>query len=173
MYPGLPTIEGKGSWVPSNTVADHCLLERCPYFDGAGSDGYHFEETSKGTYVRGGVRSRVIAGPSDNVFCLTKVPLALWDEDTHYCDLHFPSPFICNPRQNHGALLHFKFTDGFRGKVSDAIQENQHWNDAYEYKLYDRWLGTGTPLFDEQYSVRYQGPHSLISQRLLRPITWS
>ena len=172
MYPGLPTIEGKGSFLPLDKVADECMLERCPYFDGDGPARYHFRETSMGIHVRGGVRSRVIAGPLKDVFCLTKVPLALWDEDTDYCDLHFPFPFICNPRQNHGALLHFKFTDGFRRKVSEAIQENQHWNNSYEYKLYDRWLGTGKPLFDEQYSVRYQGPHSLISQGLLQPITW-
>jgi glycosyltransferase involved in cell wall biosynthesis/MoaA/NifB/PqqE/SkfB family radical SAM enzyme len=173
MYPGLSTIKGNGSFHPLGKAADEGMLEHCPYFDGAGPGRYHFQETSKGIYVRGGVRARAIAGPSDNVFCLTKVPLALWDEDTDYCDLHFPFPYVCNPRQNHGALLHFKFTDGFRRKVSEAIQENQHWNDAYEYRLYDRWLGTGKPLFDEQHSVRYQGPHSLISQGLLRPIAWS
>jgi hypothetical protein len=99
--------------------------------------------------------------------------LALWDENTDYCELHFPFPFSLNPRQNYGALLHFKFTDGFPRKVSEAIQENQHWNDSYEYKLYDRWLGTEKALFDEQYSVRYQGPHSLVSQGLLQPIAWS
>jgi len=173
MYPGLPTITGNGSFRPVDKAADECVLEHCPYFDGAGPGRYHFQGTSMGMHVRGGVRSRVIAGSSDNAFCLTKVPLALWDEDTDYSDLHFPFPYICNPRQNHGALLHFKFTDGFRRKVSEAIQENQHWNDAYEYKLYDRWLDTGKPLFDEQYSVRYQGPHSLISQGLLQPIAWS
>jgi hypothetical protein len=173
MYPGLPTIEGNGSVSPRDKAADERMLELCPYFDGAGPGRYHFRGTNEGAYVTGGVRLRVIAGPSDNAFCLTKVPLALWDEDTDYSNLHFPFPYICNPRQNHGALLHFKFTDGFRRKVSEAIQENQHWNDAYEYKLYDRWLATGKPLFDEQCSVRYQGPHSLISQGLLRPVAWS
>jgi MoaA/NifB/PqqE/SkfB family radical SAM enzyme len=173
MYPGLPAIKGNGSIHPSDKAADERMLEHCPYFDGTGPGRYDFQETSRGTHVRGGVRARVIAGLSDDVFCLTKVPLALWDEDTDYCDLHFPFPYICNPRQNHGALLHFKFTDGFRRKVSEAIQENQHWNDAYEYRLYDRWLGTGKPLFDEQHSVRYQGPRSLISQGLLQPIDWS
>ena len=173
MYPGLPTAREDGGLHPLDKTADELMLEDCPYFDGAGPGNYDFQGTSRGIHVTGGVRARVIAGSSDNVFCLTKVPLARWDEDTDYRDLHFPFPYICNPRQNHGALLHFKFTDGFRKKVSEAIQENQHWNDAYEYKLYDRWLGTGKPLFDERHSVRYQGPHSLISQGLLRRIDWS
>ena len=152
------------------------MLKRCPYFDRkelSGSANYRFQEFSEGVHVRGGVRSRVIAEPLEDVFCLSKVPLALWDEQTAYRNVHFPFPFGCNPRQNYGALLHFKFVSGLRKKVADAIQEKQHWNEAYEYRLYERWLGTGTPLYDEQYSVRYQGPDSLISQGLLQPIAWS
>jgi hypothetical protein len=99
--------------------------------------------------------------------------LALWDDQTAYRNVHFPFPFSGNPRQNYGALLHFKFGGGLQKKVADAIQEKQHWKDSYEYRLYERWLGTGTPLYNEQYSVRYQSPDSLISQGLLQPIAWS
>ena len=182
MYPGLATVEGKSSLLARlqrvllDKLANRSMLKSCPYFDGSGrsgSDNYHFRETSWGIDVRGGARSRVIAGPPDDAFCLSKVPLALWDEDTAYCNVHFPFPFSCNPRQNHGALLHFKFTGDFRRKVSEAIQENLHWNNSYEYRLYDRWLGIGKPLFDRQYSVRYEGAETLISQGLLLPISWS
>jgi hypothetical protein len=182
MYPGLATVEGKISLLAHlkgillDKPANGSMLKRCPYFDRkelSGSANYQFQETSEGVHVRGGVRSRVIAEPSEDVFCLSKVPLALWNERTAYCNMHFPFPFSCNPRQNYGALLHFKFVGGFRKKVADAIQEKQYWKDSYEYRLYERWLGTGAPLYNEQYSVRYQGPDSLISQGLLQPIAWS
>jgi glycosyltransferase involved in cell wall biosynthesis len=174
MYPGLATVEGHSSFL--NRPADESTLERYPYFDRKelpGSANYQFQETSEGIHVKGGVRSRVIAEPSEDVFCLTKVPLALWDEETAYGNAHFPFPFSCNPHQNYGALLHFKFAGDLRTRVSQAIQENQRWKNSYESRLYDRWLGTGKPLFDEQYSVRYRGPESLISQGLLQPIEWS
>jgi len=179
MYPGLATLEEKGSLLARlqkvllDKLASRSMLKRCPYFDRRefyGSANYHFQETSKGIHVSGGVRSRVIPELSKDVFCLSKVPLALWDEETAYCNVHFPFPFSCNPHQNHGALLHFKFAGDFRRKVSQAIQENQHWKDCYEYRLYEHWLGNEEPLFDEQYSVRYLGPDSLISQGLLQPI---
>jgi hypothetical protein len=182
MYPGLATVEQNSSLLARlqrvllDRLASGSMLKRCPYFDRrelSGVDNYHFQETSVGIHVRGGVRSRVLAQPSEDVFCLSKVPLALWDEETAYCSVHFPFPFSCNPHQNHGALLHFKFNGDFRRKVSQAIQENQYWKDSYEYRLYDRWLYTGKPLFDEQYSVQYRGPDSLISQGLLLPIAWS
>jgi hypothetical protein len=182
MYPGLATVEEKSSLLARlqrvllDKLANRSMLTSYPYFDRSelfGSANYHFEEISSGIHVRGGVRSRVIAGPPDDVFCLSKVPLALWDEETAYCNVHFPFPFSCNPHQNYGALLHFKFTSDFRSKVSQAIQQNQHWKNSYEYRLYERWLGTGTPLYNEQYSVRYQRPDSLISQGLLQPIAWS
>jgi hypothetical protein len=182
MYPGLPPVGWKSSFLARlqkvllDKLANRSLLKRCPYLDGSGlssSTNYHFREISWGVDVRGGARSRVIAGPSDDAFCLSKVPLALWDEQTAYCNVHFPFPFSCNPPQNHGALLHFKFAGDFRSKVSLAIHENQHWANSHEYRLYERWLDTGTPLFDERHSVRYQGPDSLISQGLLLPIAWS
>ena len=182
MYPGMATVAAKGSLLARlkdilpNRRAKEFMPRGCPYFDRkelSGSANYQFHEVSEGVDVRGGVRSRVIAKPSEDVFCLSKVPLALWDEHTAYRNVHFPFPFGCNPRQNYGALLHFKFVDGLRKKVADAIEEKQHWEDAYEYRLYERWLGSGTPLYDEQYSVLYQGPDSLITQGLLRPIAWS
>jgi len=181
MYPGLAT-EGKSSLLARlkgillDKLANESMLRRCPYFDRrelSDSANYDFQTTSRGIDVRGGVRRRVIAEPSEDVFCLSKVPLALWDEQTAYRNVHFPFPFGWNPHQNYGALLHFKFIGGLRKKVADAIQEKQHWKDSYEYRLYERWLGTGTPLYSEQFSVRYQGPDSLISQGLLQPISWS
>src|SRR5205823_3530777 len=60
MYPGLPTIDGKGSFLPPDKVADECMLERYPYSDGAGPARYYFEEMNMGIDVRGGVRARVI-----------------------------------------------------------------------------------------------------------------
>jgi hypothetical protein len=182
MYPGLAKVERKSSLLAllkrafPHRLANGAMLKGCPYFDRkelSGSANYQFQETSDGVHVRGGVRSRVIAEPSEDVFCLSKVPLALWDEQTAYRNVHFPFPFSCNPRQNYGALLHFKFVGGLQKRVADAIREKQHWQDSYEYKLYERWLGTGTPLYDEQYSVRYQGPGSLIAHGLLQPIAWS
>jgi hypothetical protein len=178
MYPGSArtSLLARLKRVFLDKLADESMLKHCPYFDRrelSGSANYEFQKTSNGIHVRGGVRSRVIAEPSEDVFCLSKVPLALWDEETAYCNMHFPFPFSCNPHQNHGALLHFKFTGDFRAKVSAAIQEKQYWKESYEYRLYERWLRTGRSLFDEQYSVRYRGPGSLISQGLLRPIAWS
>jgi glycosyl transferase family 2 len=179
LYPRLPLRKGSGFWPgrwwslmrarpEGDTDGKSC------YFDRAGpadAPNYHCQRFGVGTCVKGGVRARVIAGNRD-AFWLNKVPLALWDGDTAYCHVHFPFPFDLNPHEPLGALLHYKFVGDFQGRVSAAIRENQHWQGSSEYRLYEEWLATGAPLFDRRYSVRYDGPESLIAEGLLMPIAW-
>src|SRR5262245_47263556 len=86
MYPGLATVETKRGLLARlqkallDKLASGSMLKGYPFFDRSelsGSANYHFQETSKGMHVSGGVRSRVIAEPPEDVFCLSKVPLAL------------------------------------------------------------------------------------------------
>lgn len=142
------------------------------YFDRwetSASPNYRFLKTSMGMDLEGGVRERAVA---KHDWCLSKVPLSLWDSNTAYGIVHYPYPFRLNPDQHYGTLLHFKFVGDFRGRVSAAIEEKQHWQEALEYKLYDKWLDKKQSLYDPDYSVPYQGPASLISEGLLLPIDW-
>jgi hypothetical protein len=179
MYSKLAFLEKMGGKVARLWVAmrdklrSHNVFDATFYFDKWGSPyspNYRFGKARGGMSLEGGVRERVIA---KHDWCLAKVPLSLWDKDTAYCVVHFPFPFRLNPDQNYGALLHFKFVGDFRQRVFAAIEEKQHWQDAYEYKLYERWLEEQSALFDSRYSVPYRGPASLIAQRLLLPIDWN
>jgi Glycosyl transferase family 2 len=180
LYPRLPLLKSWARWRGCvwRMICDGLRMETVPdgscYFDRGGlrgSPNYEFQQTAFGMHVKGGVRARVIAGAND-AFCLSKAPLSLWDRDTAYCHVHFPFPFDLNPHEPHGALLHYKFVGDFQRRVSAAIRDNQHWKEAYEYKLYHEWLERQTPLFNPRYSMRYDGPASLISEGLLRSIDW-
>ncbi len=178
MYSKLPIPETTQERIAGTTSFDDAerrgdLFDTPFYFDRwgpSGSPNYRFLKTSMGMDLEGGVRERAVA---KHDWCLSKVPLARWDSNTAYGIVHYPYPFRLNPDQHYGALLHFKFVGDFRGRVSTAIEEKQHWQDAFEYRLYDEWLDKQNSLFDPRCSVPYRGPASLISQGLLLPIDWS
>jgi hypothetical protein len=181
IYPRLPSLAGWPAklgrlWKAAcNKLRGEDGVDSSFYFDRSDlpdSPNYRFLLRSTGMEVSGGVRARAIGGGAD-AFCLSKVPLALWDSNTAYCNVHFPFPFDLNPHEHHGALLHYKFVGDFQRRVSAAIRENQHWNESFEYKLYRRWLDTHSPMYSRRYSVRYRGPESLICQGLLMPIDWN
>jgi hypothetical protein len=185
MYSRLPVSERRGWHIDRLWAAVRAKLRRARssgdahyfdhrsfYFDGWGppdAPNYRFSRGWGGMGLEGGVRERAIAKYE---FGLSKVPLAVWDEATAYCIVHFPFPFDLNPDHPYGALLHFKFVGDFERRVAAAIAEDQHWDNAIEYKLYAKWLDEQRPLYDPRHSVRYQGPASLMAERLLLPIDW-
>jgi hypothetical protein len=68
-----------------------------------------------------------------------------------------------------GALLHFKFTPGFRAYVDSAVRRAQHWNDSEEYQFYQRTLTPHRDLVLKQETARrWSGMDALIDAGFLQ-----
>jgi hypothetical protein len=131
---------------------------------------YNVDQTIYGPMLNGGPRQRMLAdlgetkGPS-----LRKVPLARWNSDTAYANVHIPYPFQDSPTAVFSALLHLKFLDDFETRVEQAILQGEHWSDCREYKLYKKWIATedGRPLFDPRVSIPFEGVRTLLELGLI------
>ena len=67
--------------------------------------------------------------------CLTKVPLAKWDESSRYLAVnHFVSPKRLPPES--GAVLHFKFLGDFISRAVREAARGEYFDGASEYKRY-------------------------------------
>ena len=67
-----------------------------------------------------------------------------------------------------GALLHFKFTPGFRAYVDSAVLRGQHWNDSEEYRCYQRVLAAHSDLvLKRETARRWSSVHALIDSGFL------
>lgn len=129
---------------------------------------------ARGLHIEGGPRHRMARSHGiDASPCLTKYPFARYGARSAFANTHFPYPTAANGDRILGRLLHLKLTGDFKSKVERALRENQHWNEAVEYRGYARWLGAGegAGLMFEQ-STRYTGPGDLIAAALLEPIEW-
>ena len=156
------------------------LIEESPYFDrprkGLRSTCW-IQRGHRGFELKGGVRLRmmhdilVTESPWVNVF-----PLVRWTDDTSYCSGSRHTVFP--PQDNHelfyAALLHFKFVGNFAETIYAAVRDNQYWNNSIEYRRYAEWLCDkgGQPLVNDDYSVRFSGPYSVIEEKLLQSIDW-
>ena len=104
---------------------------------------YHVNQTEFGPMLSGGPRKRMFVGLGEGHSPnLRKVPLARWNGDTAYANIHFPHPFQETPTVVFAALLHLKFLDDFEARVEQQIRHGEHWSDCREYKLYKEWLVT-------------------------------
>lgn len=151
-------------------------FELCPYFD-------RFNFTQKespygGFWVQGGVRMRRMfqhtpgAAPAVN-----KVPLVKWRRGLYYVSsmhtLNDPA-LNCTLRGNplfvSGALMHFKYVNLLTEKAREEQQRRQHYDGSIEYK---RYVSAGDAIFhDPAFSVRYEGPETLVAARVMQPGGW-
>ncbi len=147
-------------------------------FDGKIKDGrppYARQQSLYGADLVGGPRSRMMASIGEtSTPWLSKYALARWDAATAYANHHYPYPFDRNPKHYFAALLHLKLLGDFPSRVKNAVIEKQYWNEAADYKSYQRWLTSSldNKLASDDYSVEYIGPQSLIAAGIIDPAPW-
>jgi hypothetical protein len=127
-----------------DAAADAPLHEQYPFYDISDvhqiRDSWIFRE---GQSWMGGIRKTVFGRDH---FWLTKHPLiktgqnirAFEDSEHGIIDAHVADIT--------GALLHFKFTPGFRQYVEESVERGQHWNESEEYKAYQSVLAANPEL---------------------------
>lgn len=150
------------------------LLDRCPFFDGA---GYRREEhgvegilAAKSVRWGGGPMERVFRAPPG---WLAKVSLMYWDADTYYWNPHVAYPFERNFGDITGALLHFKFLSDFQSNVAMAVQLNQHAYNSEKYRIFNHAImryGDFSLMYEQ--SRRYFGTQSFLDCGYMSPIQW-
>ena len=100
--------------------------------------------------------------------CLTKVPLARWDESSKYLAAnHFVSPKRLPPET--GVLLHFKFLGDFPARALQEAVRGEYFDGASEYKGYAEGV-TRNPRLTLMYegSVRFQDTAQLVALGLMQ-----
>lgn len=155
-------------------------LEIAPLFDGS---GYHAQKSNNGTIlVRGGPRLRSINdGALEGAPAINKIPLVKWNHGYSYnLSTHELYPTNLNHAHHQGihtptgALLHFKFLSTFREKVSQAIEEGNHYNNSSEYQQYQKHIDAVECFrLDSEVSTSYTGSASLLDHNLITSGHWA
>ena len=149
------------------------------YFDGKknnSSSPYIQEHSIFGNIMTGGPRVRMMSSIGETgAPALQKYALSLWDSTTAYANVHYPYPFEQNPKECFAALLHLKLLGDFVTRVHNAVFEREHWNEAFEYQLYQRWLydSEEKKLISDEFSTEYEDPHSLVTAGIIKTAPWS
>jgi len=152
-------------------------LEVCPYLDRIGYNK-DFWDYYVAMAAAGGVRRRVFfQSCADMSPALNKVPLVKWKRHYLYAfSTHVARPNNINqvygPDHVTGALLHFKFISQLQEKVEEEKEAKQHWDNSFEYRKYGEILKTGTQLYSENVSVKYEGWHTLVELGLINMGEW-
>lgn len=144
------------------------LAEAFPLFD---SDSYRETLCKQRISRQGGPRWRRFwrdgIAPE-----LTKYPLfhiragEIFDNPHHLYPYggNFESPCLVG-------ILHFKFGEGFLGKIADALEHEQYFDGSAEYKHYRRVLAADPRLgLDYPGSRRYRSPADLVACGLIEPV---
>lgn len=102
----------------------------------------------------------------------SKIPLIKWQRGTRFSGGVHGIDRTVRVAPDWGALLHFKYLDDFRSKVTEAIKRKQHTDNAGHYRDYDsqmdRLMAEGLRYPG---SVRFDGVQSLIGCGLMREST--
>ncbi|AYD01630.1 glycosyltransferase family 2 protein [Neorhizobium sp. NCHU2750] len=132
--------------------------------------GYRIRLRAQNILMQGGPRQRKFGLANQ----LIKSPLTFWDGSSSLKrGIHKPLPYTRNFFPISGVLLHFKFFADFRKEIADAITDDQHYDNAKEYKVLAEALGAGGPLdFHSDVSEHYRGPDQMIELGFMQPL-WS
>lgn len=118
---------GSGPVADTRYIEGTHFLESCPYFDPKLGWIIHME-SCPGWQMFGGVRERVFwrTQPKENLPpCISKVPLVKWHKGKDYLiSMHFHGGARISLLK--GALLHFKFLNGFTISTKDQVTINKH-----------------------------------------------
>lgn len=152
-----PLNDGNPPWV----FSDH--------FD---ADSYTMTLEKRGVSITGGPRGRKFGEQNE----LMKYPVIFWDDACYFgSSPHRPIPYGRNFPKTWGALLHFKFFVNYREKISEAVEEKQHFGGSAHYvKLLDEINDKGgIDLYDEKVSIKYTGSKQLEELGFITPIDWN
>ncbi len=139
-------------------------LGYCDRYDRMAS--YRLKDIGRRFDFRGGPRARLFYSDKlDEAPQCSKTSLLKWE------GVRFASEHMTNNSQISKAcviapLLHFKFFDDFSERARKAVEENQHWNDAAEYRVYLKG-NSGAGIWDSLNSEKtrtYQGAYGLLDE---------
>ena len=153
-------------------------LKACPYFDKHGYKFSRYNSNYRYCSMRGGARQRVFSIENPNLSpALHKIPLVKWKKHYAYISsTHVAIPRFLNennnPKLTTGVLLHFKFIDNIIEKITVELVAEQHWDDSYEYKQYNKVLREKKPLYNKDISIKYKDWHTLEDLGLLNRGKW-
>jgi glycosyltransferase involved in cell wall biosynthesis len=94
--------------------------------------------------------------------CCSKVPLLKYSDKVYLTEgMHTIDG--ANLSELQGAVLHFKFLPDFASRVNEEAEREQHWNNAYEYKVYAKKINEGNfKRLYHQGSLKYEGSNQLV-----------
>ncbi len=138
------------------------------YFD---SDGYTLSFDKRGASLTGGPRSRKFGETNE----LMKYPLILWDGHCFFgSSPHRPLPYERNFAKLWGALLHFKFYTNYKEKISEAAQEQQHYDGSKHYKtLMSEIDAKGSINLQYEKSEAFIGASRMVELGFISKIDWT
>lgn len=155
-YSAHHPVQDDAPWVISN------YFDRC---------GYDISLVKRGISINGGPRGRKFKEKNE----LMKYPLIYWDDECFFgSSIHRPLPYGRNFPKTWGALLHFKFFINYKEKITEAVQEKQHFGGSSHYvKLLDEIKTQGAiNLYDENVSVKYIDSKQLVELGFITAVTW-
>lgn len=145
MFPGLPISrldQTNNRLKKNNSYYDISSVKKKEYLQYYPDHGYSncFQRKLKlenivsnpavGHYT-GGIRATMFNMP--DVY-LTKHPLVFIDGNTELVHQHFVNH--AKVADISGLLYHYKFANGFKSRVIDALVNRQYWNDSFDYRKY-------------------------------------
>jgi hypothetical protein len=167
----------EGPYAEAQYTSGDDPFEVCPYFDRDGyiqRDGY-----GGGIFIQGGPRMRIFNRHSPEVApALNKIPLVWWRRGyTYRSSMHDMVPASLNRAHNSGSisisgcLMHFKFMSLLEEKAKEEQVRKQHYAGGREYKQYLN--NSGTVLYDDGVSVRYESWRQLVDLGLMSIGGWN
>ncbi|MCL6651241.1 hypothetical protein A6R70_02945 [Agrobacterium rubi] len=133
--------------------------------------GYDMSVGKRGISIKGGPRGRKFNEQNE----LVKYPLIYWDDECLFgSSIHRPLPYGRNFPKNWGALLHLKFFVNYKEKISEAVDDKQHYGGSSHYvKLLEEIQKSGSlNFYDEHISVKFTGSKQLVDLGFITPINW-
>ncbi len=137
------------------------FLTACPYFDG----------DALTPDFRGGARKRLFWDNTHreaNPPVLLKYPLIKWKKEYSYkVSTHIIEGV--NVADITGALLHFKLFSDFSEKVTIAVEEGEHWQNASQYAVYLAGLQENSQISPcHNGSVRFENSSQLVEMGFMK-----
>lgn len=132
------------------------------------SSGYTLKKGKKGLSLDGGGRLGSLGVNAE----LMKHPIQIWHRgDTFGKSVHWPIPYELNFSPIHAVLLHFKFFSDYKERIDAALEDNQYYQGAQEYRKIGTALeARSNPSMENAASVPYVGSSDLVSRGFIAPL---
>lgn len=146
-------------------------LSVCRLYDAGGYER-QYEQMSRTTWIKGGVRGRAFFADPQQGPALNKIPLVRWHRRYAYLkSSHQLWPLRLNELATapvvSGALLHQKFLSSFAAKADDALRRGEHTREYLAYVGLSERRGFPGPTTRE-----YSDSDGLVDAHLMTPSPW-